>query len=323
MYVKFQYLFFIGATIYHAVATIREKKTQSPPGELIDIDGYNLHLYSLGEGSPTVILDHSLGGIEGYFLIEEIAKLTKVCIYDRAGYGWSQSSPKSRCSKEIVRELDLLLTKANIAPPYILVGNSFGSYNVRLYAHMFPEKVRGIILTDGLHERELLAMPFSVVLLKFFFLSGFIMSIFGSLLGLIRLLGTIGIFEVIKPELRKFDLKQRQQVKKSFYHYSHWLTMARELWNLDKSSRQLREANNFNNIPIISIKSKTFFQRNIFNFLLPLKTVDKLRDKIHENLSQLSNQYTQISANNSSHFVWIDEPKIIVEAVKKILRSQL
>ena len=65
-----------------------------------------------GTGKTTVILDHSLGGIEGYFLINAIAQLTRVCIYDRPGYGWSDPSPKSRCSSEIVRELDLLLTEA-------------------------------------------------------------------------------------------------------------------------------------------------------------------------------------------------------------------
>ncbi len=83
-------------------------------------------------------------------MLDAIAKLIQACIWDRPGYGWSDASPKPRCSAEIVRELDLLLTKAKIEPPYILVGDSFGSYNVRLYAHMFPEKVKGIILTDGL-----------------------------------------------------------------------------------------------------------------------------------------------------------------------------
>ncbi|NJO94533.1 MAG: alpha/beta hydrolase, partial [Hydrococcus sp. RM1_1_31] len=74
---------------------------------------------SKGQGQITVIIDHSLGGLDGYFLIDEIAKLTRVCIYDRAGYGWSDSSPKQRCSEEIVQELNTLLTKAEIEPPYM------------------------------------------------------------------------------------------------------------------------------------------------------------------------------------------------------------
>ena len=278
-------------------------------------------MYCQGIGNPTVIIDHSLGGIEGYFLFEEIAKLTQVCIYDRPGYGWIDPSPKPRCSAEIVRELNLLLTKANIQPPYILVGNSFGSYNVRLYANQFPSKVIGIVLTDGLHERELSNMTPMITALKLFFMSGFIMSIFGSLLGIIRILGIIGIFELIKPELRRFELNTQETIKKSFYHCNHWITMIRELWNLDRSGRQVAIANRYKNLPIVSIKSKTFFKTTWFNFFLPLKTVDKLRDRMHKNLTRLSSQYTQIPANKSSHFVWIDEPELIVAAVKKIIEQ--
>lgn len=164
-------------------------------------------------------------------------------------------------------------------------------------------------------------MPPIVTALKLFFISGFIMSIFGSLLGIIRVLGIIGVFELIKPELREFDSHTKATVKKSFYYYNHWITMTRELWSLNKSARQVAIANRLTNLPIVSIKSKTFFKLTWFNFFLPLKTVDKLRDRMHKNLTRLSSQYTQIPANNSSHFVWIDEPELIVTAVKKILKQ--
>ena len=81
---------------------------QSPPGRLIDVGGYHLHLQVMGEASPTVVLDHSLGGIEGYLLIQEIAKLSRVCIYDRAGYSWSEQSPQPRTSEQIERRNKLL-----------------------------------------------------------------------------------------------------------------------------------------------------------------------------------------------------------------------
>lgn len=144
-------IFLLITAAYHWLATLRENLNRQPPGDLIDIGESKLHLYRKGSGTPTVIIDHSLGGVEGYFLIDALAEITQVCIYDRAGYGWSDRSKQSRCSKNIVTELDLLLTKANIESPYILVGDSFGSYNVRLYAHQFPEKVVGLVLTDGLH----------------------------------------------------------------------------------------------------------------------------------------------------------------------------
>lgn len=313
------YCLLIFTTIFQLVSSFREKISLSVPGKLINLEGHQVHLYVKGKDKTTVILDHSLGGIEGYFLIDEIAKLTQVCIYDRPGYGASQPSSTPRCSAVIVQELNTLLTQAGIEPPYILVGNSFGSYNMRLYAYLYPHKVQGLILTDGLHESAMLNMPWSIKMVKYLFISGFVISIFGSFLGIIRLLGTIGIFELIKPELKQFSWQKRQWVKRSFYHPNHWLTMARELINLDRSGRQVQAAKKLDNLPIISIKSKSFFHPSFFTFFLPLKAINKLRDKIHHNLSLLDRNYTEIPANNSSHFVWIDEPEIILSAIKKLL----
>ena len=124
----------LATTLYQAIAVLLENRTP-PPGQRIDIGGYKLHLYGAGprvlenpEGpQPTIILDHSLGGIEGYLLIDELSKLAPTYAYDRAGYGWSDVSPRRRTSDRIVEELDTLLTRANIQPPYLLIGNSFGS----------------------------------------------------------------------------------------------------------------------------------------------------------------------------------------------------
>ncbi len=319
---NWQYLLLIPTIIFHLISSLRSRRTLPPPGKLIDLGGYQVHLWVKGTGKTTVILDHSLGGIEGYFLLDGIAEKTRVCIYDRPGYGYSDPSPKSRCSQEIVQELDLLLNKAGIEPPYILVGDSFGSYNVRLYAHLFPEKVKGIILTDGLHESGMLNLPWTIVAVKYLFVSGFLMSVFGSFLGIIRLIGTLGCFEIIKPEIKQFRLIQRQRIKRSFYCHNHWITMARELINLNKSSRQVKVADKLGNLPVISIKSQTFFKPSLITFLFPLKTIDRLRDKMHHHLSLLSDNFTEISAANSSHFVWTDEPEIMLQAIANLLEHQ-
>lgn len=314
-------LVLLTTTIYHIIATGIENQRHHPPGQLIDIGGYKLHLYSLGKGNPTVVLDHSLGGIDGYFLVEEIAKITRVCIYDRAGYGWSDSSPKPRSSEYIVKELDTLLDLASIKPPYILVGDSFGSYNVRLYAHRFPEKVVGIVLTDGLHEEAMLKMSLSLGALKLFFMSGFAMSTLGSALGIVRLLGRVGMFELLKKDLRKFPSATLQMVKRSFYHHQHWITMWREMWNLDRSGRQVRQIGNLGNLPIVSIKASTFFKPSMLNFYIPVKAADDMRERMHTQLLKLSTNSTQLQAYRSGHFVWVDEPEIIVAAIQEVLQK--
>ncbi|WP_310427878.1 alpha/beta hydrolase [Chamaesiphon sp. VAR_48_metabat_135_sub] len=308
--------------IYHQIASYRERSYTAPPGKLVTTaDGKVRHLYTKGTGDITVVLDASLGGVEGYLLIDELAKLTRVCIYDRSGYGWSESSFKPRTSQQIVNELDELLTITQIPPPYILVGDSFGSYNMRLYAHQFPNSVRGIVLTDGLHEDAMLSLPIDVGLLKAFFTISFGFVSIGAALGIVRLLGTLGIFELIKPELKKFSALDRQYVKRSFYSARHWLTMGREMWNLDTSGRQLKVANNLGVLPIISIKSQTFLRPLLGIKFLSLAAADRVRDKIHLDLLKLSTNCQQVLANHSSHFVWIDRPDSIVTAVTTLLED--
>ena len=308
----------VATTLYQAIASWLEDR-QPPPGQLIDMGQYRLHLCVAGEGSPTIVLDHSLGGVEGYLLIEKLAKLSRVCIYDRAGYGWSDHSPHPRTSEQIVKELDALLVQAGIAPPYILVGNSFGSYNVRLYAHTFPQKVVGIVLTDALHETEMLKMSAPLQALKLFFISGFVMSILGSMLGIIRLLKVFKVFELLKPELRHFSQASLNAVKRSFCRAKHWLTMSREMINLDKSARQVSIAKPFGRLPIVSIKASSFFIPSFWTIFIPLKGANQMREKMHAELRHLSTNFLQVEASKSGHFVWIDQPEVIVDAVKTVL----
>ena len=324
----FQLILLSVTGLYQLFSIVKERYTK-PPGERIDVGGYSLHIYQKScqhptiatSPSPTIVLDHSLGGVEGYALIDALSELGSVCIYDRAGYGWSDMSPHSRTSEIIVGELDRLLTNAKIEPPYLLVGNSFGTYNMRLYAHRFPEKVIGLVLTDGLHESGMLKMPTALKALQLVFLSGFLMAIVGASLGLIRVLRALGIFELLKPELRRINPDRLESMTRSFCRPKHWITMAREIWGLAESGRDVSRAEDLGDLPIVSIKSKSFFKPELWTRLVPLKQIDRLRDQMHEELLKLSTRSEQLPANGSSHFVWIDEPEIIIAAVNKILTS--
>jgi pimeloyl-ACP methyl ester carboxylesterase len=323
MPLSFQIPILIATTLYHAIASLLENR-QPLPGQHIDIGGYCLHLCTAGDdrpNQPTIVLDHSLGGVEGHLLLEELAKISQICIYDRAGYGWSDHSPKPRTSQVIAQELDTLLTNAGIAPPYLLVGDSFGSYNMRLYAHLFPEKVAGLILTDGLHESGMLQMSLPLQLLKAVFVAGFWMAVLGSSLGIIRLARLLGLFELFKPELRPFAKLGVDRAKYSFCRAKHWWTMSQELINLNESGRQVSAAKNLGDLPIVSIKASSFFKPAIWTLLIPLKQANELRDRMHGQLTQLSTRTQTVNAPNSGHFVWVDEPHILLDAVRTVLNQ--
>jgi len=148
----------------------------------------------------------------------------------------------------------------------------------------------------------------------------------GSALGLVRLLQLLGVFELLKPELRQFSQAQLAPIKRSMARPKHWFTMAREIWSIDQSGRQLRAVVSplkqpLRDLPMVSIKSKTFFHRSWWTFLIPLRSIDQLRDRIHARLAQLSSRCQVVEATASSHFVWTDEPRVMVEAVRSLLQS--
>jgi pimeloyl-ACP methyl ester carboxylesterase len=149
----------VGAS-YQAISTRREQRLYRPPGQLVDIGGYRLHLYCSGEGGPTVVLDYGRVGsyLDWYYVQPQVARFARVCSYDRGGYGWSDPSPKPRLPSAMAEELHTLLANAGEKPPYVLVGHSFGSFDVLTYAHKYREEVAGIVLVDGAHPDE--RLPF-------------------------------------------------------------------------------------------------------------------------------------------------------------------
>jgi pimeloyl-ACP methyl ester carboxylesterase len=145
---------------YQAVATERDRRTYPPPGELIDIGAPGnpllVHVFCLGDGSPTVILESGQGGLSSdwAWVLPEVAQTTRVCAYDRAGVGWSHPGPAPRDAVQLGRELHALLDRANIAGPYILVGHSYGGLYVRTYTAAYPKDVAGMVLVDASHPDQ-------------------------------------------------------------------------------------------------------------------------------------------------------------------------
>jgi pimeloyl-ACP methyl ester carboxylesterase len=154
----------LAGAAYQAVATEMDKRAYPPPGQMIDVGGYQMHLYCTGanvDGSPTVILEQGLGGISSAWALvqPEVAKVTRVCSYDRAGMGWSDSSPEPRDAQHIAQELHTLLHNANISGPYVFVGWSFGGLYVREYAGQYGDEVVGLVLLDSSHPDQWTSTP--------------------------------------------------------------------------------------------------------------------------------------------------------------------
>ena len=129
-----------------------------PPGRMIDIGGRRLHLYELGHGAPTVVLESGLAATSLSWRIvqNEVAKFTRVISYDRAGLGWSDPSTAPPTIDRLVDDLHALLLAAG-QPPYVLAAHSFGAAIVRAYASRYREQVCGLVLVDPIRPEEWLS----------------------------------------------------------------------------------------------------------------------------------------------------------------------
>ena len=137
---------------------------QPPPGKLIDLGGWKLHLNCSGTRrpqTPLVILEPGIGSfsVEWSLVQPQVAKTARVCSYDRAGDGWSEMGPHPRTFKQIVYELHTLLERAGERPPYVLVGQSYGGWLVRTYRTTYPSEIAGMVLVDAGEDDPERVMP--------------------------------------------------------------------------------------------------------------------------------------------------------------------
>jgi len=142
--------------LLETVLEVRDARAHPMQGELVDIGGRRLHLQCTGSGAPTVVLVPGAGepsSIWAWF-VPDVARETRVCVFDRAGRGWSDAAPGQQDGMAIATDLSALLASAREQPPYVLAGHSFGGLYVRAFAARYPEQTAGVVLLDASDPRQ-------------------------------------------------------------------------------------------------------------------------------------------------------------------------
>jgi len=131
-----------------AVGQQKDKQPRySPPGKMVDLGGYRLHLNCTGKSGPTVVLIAGAGDFSfDWGLVQPgVSRFTRACSYDRAGLAWSEPGPTPRTMRQDAYELHRLLEAAHIKAPYVLIGHSLGGLIARVYEEQYPDEVAGIL----------------------------------------------------------------------------------------------------------------------------------------------------------------------------------
>jgi pimeloyl-ACP methyl ester carboxylesterase len=288
--------------IFESVAEAADAKTYPPPGEMVDVGGYRLHINCTGTGNPTVIIDAGLGDWStGWgFVQPEVAKTTRVCTYDRAGWGWSDAGPLPRDAAQDAKELHTLLKNANIPGPYIMVGHSLGGLTVRVFVHDYASEVIGIVLIDSMTPQQFAQSPTDVQPRLNTQSRPFNPLVALGHLGIVRLLAKpLGILPDAPPNPEAYyALGVRPQNIQALMDDSQGMPAA---------GAQASAVKTFGDLPLIVLTAK-------------LNNIPGWQEWQTE-LLQLSSNNQQLFAENSGHNIEFDEPDAAVKAILQMVEQ--
>jgi len=299
----------VAGAFYQAIETRIDARRFPENGRLVDVGGYRLKLNCIGVGTPTVILEAGFGdlSVEWRTVQSEIAKFARVCSYDRAGYGGSDPGPIPRTSLQIATELNALLRNAGELPPYVLVGHSFGGYNVRVFNGLYPNEVAGIVLADATQEDqyELLPKAWNAI-------SAAQLRHCERQLRYAFLLVDLGIGRLM--------LKAQGADHGSYLilQTKYLRARASELEQIQTSAEQARRADHISDKPLVVLTAA----ENTDDMGLSAQDFADFQriwiDVLQMRLAHLSTRGRRIMVERSGHDIPTDRPDAIVDAVREI-----
>ena len=303
----------LGGATYQTIGTWMDARRSPEPGKLVDIGGYRLKINCAGTLSPTVVLESGLGDVspEWERVQAGIAKFSRVCSYDRAGYGGSDPGPMPRTSAVIATELHTLLQLAGEKPPFVLVGHSFGGYTVRVFNGKYPSEVAGLVLVDSPQEDEYQLLPsawkrFDAALLQHYE----------------RLARTAPFF--VGLGIARLRLQINGGVRSNDYlilQSKYLKARASELENIQTSAEQARAAGAIGDKPLIVLTAGRSFEATSLPGLTQEDLANSERtwvENLQLRLVRLSTHGAQLVLRDSGHDIPSDRPDAVVDAVRQI-----
>ena len=297
-----------------AIAKSNLAKQHPAPGQLVDVGGYKMHINCTGQGSPTVILDAGFADYSATwaYVQPEVAKTTRVCSYDRAGYGWSDPSPYPRTASWRADELHTLLVNANVQGPYVLVGQSLGGMLMRVYAHNYPDEVVGMVLVDSMHEEQYERLPRAK-------------SSIPDQGQQFRMLGALSStgFMALAPQAipnQGFPDEVFAQYKVAWATTGHLTAAAAEINAMLESTAEVRalQITSFGDLPLSVLSQGVYIPNSALSEAENQQYWDEWQ-AMQSELVALSSMSKQIIAEQSGHQIQFAQPDLVIDAVREMV----
>jgi pimeloyl-ACP methyl ester carboxylesterase len=308
-------LLFAAGFLYQKIATRLDEHRYPMRGQLVEVDGHRMHLDCEGAGQPAVVLDAGLGdSFAAWALVQpKVAEFTRVCSYDRPGFGWSEEANVPRDSQHVARQLHELLVDAGIAGPYLLVGHSFGGLNQLVFHSLYPNEVVGIVLVDSSHPDQLSLLPASTSM------EAFAASIryrqFGAEFGLGRLLGwcrddyafpgAAEVWQMAAPEAVALDCR-----------VAAFRATRAEALAFRESAREAGSTGSLGSLPLVVLSHDP----KVGSGFPPQTSAQAERawNQMQEELRNLSSNSHRVIATGSKHYVESYRPELVIAAIREV-----
>lgn len=305
-------LILVAGAAYNALSLASYRRAAGVPGKLYDVGGAAMHLYCTGQGSPAIILDTGLG--DDFTIWAKVqpalSKVTRVCSYDRAGFGWSESRSGARDANASAAELQLLAA-AGIARPFVLMGHSIAGLHLRSYAMHYPGELAGLVFVDAatplqdervprelvkIQQQQRKELPFQQVLMT---------------LGWYRLRG---LCTDVPAGMESYDA----WIKADSCVPSQLSAIAGELDAVHASGTETLHAGPFGALPILVFSRDPTVAPP--NWPADVAKANALVwTAMQEEAKSLSTDSRRIIAKHSDHYVHLDRPELVILEVSKFI----
>lgn len=301
---------------YQAIATANDQRRFPAPGQLVDVGGYRMHLFSMGENhdSPTVVL-LACGGCTSSnwgWVQPAIARTTRVVAYDRAGFGWSDPGPGSRDALQHVHELHTALERAGIPGPYLLVGHSYGGEVARVFAGQYPTEVTGMVLIDPRHPDQSVRFPADALEKA---------RDESRMIAIVRVASQFGLLRLTDMGKER-ELPQQQNDEYNAFHDTtrYWESIANEAAAIDASDAASRAVTSLGALPLAVLSAdQAWWTPNA-----PADETRLVYTKLNQEQAALSANSVHRIVAGASHTSLVnnrDDAQAIIDAILDVLNA--
>ncbi|MDH6250356.1 pimeloyl-ACP methyl ester carboxylesterase [Chryseobacterium sp. H1D6B] len=286
----------------------------NPDGNFVEVDDHRLHYYKKGNGGPTVVFETAFdpaGHLQWYHIQQELPKTYTTVSYDRSGILWSDRGQNPKSGEQMSRELHLLLEKANMPKPYILVGHSFGGTLVRFFADQYPEEVAGVILVDSQYPDDKKYLSPALYKMVNKGLPSVFLK-FANNFGLARLM-----FKGMFPNDTQY--KYQNSIMPALLYKSADAVLEEQA-HMSSIKSKASKIRSFGSIPILILTAadKKRYDSSIKDEKLKSEMISAW-DKMQKDLLFLSTDSRQILIPDSGHYINQEQPKAIEDAVNDMV----